>query len=126
MDDFSKLNLSFSHPMEPLLDDDAIVSDFEEPKISFNDYLNIQSLTKDQETLDLVYKNLTKSKESEPNYRELNDILYKIDLDDIGATLMKKKVLQTIDDELYLHEQVDVRLQVEKIKENMQYDQKRL
>lgn len=41
MDDFSKLNLSFSHPTEPLLDDDAIVSDFEEPTISFNDYLNI-------------------------------------------------------------------------------------
>lgn len=39
---------------------------------------------------------------------------------------MKKKVLSSIDDELYLHEQVDVRLQVEKIKSNMHFNQQRL
>lgn len=68
--------MSFSHPLEPLLDNDAFVSEIDEPKIAFNDYLNIQYLTKDQETLNLIYKTLTKQKDSEPNYRELNDILF--------------------------------------------------
>ena len=119
--------MSFSHPREPLLDHDIADSDIEEePQIAFDDHLNIQSLAKDHKTVSLVYKTLTQPKGSEPNHRELNDILFQVDLSNVSNLLTKKQVLSTIDEELYIHEQVDVRMQVERTVVNMQRDQRKL
>lgn len=100
---------------------------YEDPRFGLNEYVNLENLLKEKETIAVVYKGLTsKTVESEPSNRELNDVIFEIDLSDMGTQLMKKRVLQGMDDELILHEQQDIKLGAEKIQARLQQNQKNL
>lgn len=130
-----KLNFSFTHPSEPLLDADTFncVEEEHEPRIGLSECVGLETLLKDKETLAIVFKALSRrassnggTTDSEPSNRELNDIIFNIDLTDLKVHLMKKKVLQGIDEELFLYEQSDIRLEAEKTQARLQAHQKSL
>lgn len=119
----NRRNFSFSAYTEPLLDVEAIHLDKLQPVLfNVNQQQNISNLIDDKQTFQIVLDNLQELPGREPNQRELNDILFEMKLDNFRQYIMKVTVVNSIDDELYLHEQSEGRANAEQI-ENELIDQ---